>query len=488
MQGKNVDGFKPIEYLMNKVQDSTKDKVDTSKENAASLFSEMTKIMDADGSYGNITNKDMKELLSNKFDISDEDKINEAIDFLASMDDSGKNISYADLGIYQFSGDILSTAGEDLSEDNIKNIATIIHDAVKSKDATAESLLASIKDEINVKDDDKMLDVINDVINQKTAKATTNGENITTQEFTLSDVEEYAKASVKTDNNSTSEVIQTSTDTKTDEAGSEKESTSGNISSIFKGSATSKIQTDKNTGEYFVTSDSWDANKSDNLDCVSRIIYNLYGVSYDSQEGKKIHQALIEKNPEFFKDGNEMVYANQKLILVDPNSLEIAKATTEETEEQEEENKDDKNESAKVNKEALKSFTDAIKSGTDAGEAVEKYIDSNKDLDDKEKAKLMKEQVVIDAFNDMEDKEFEELYNSKLKGKATNMSSTHSGVTAFNAIINNASRSEPEETVDKLIDTFGKDGLLELLNGKCSSYRATVFALMAGYDSETLFE
>ena len=34
----------------------------------------------------------------------------------------------------------------------------------------------------------------------------------------------------------------------------------------------------------------WDVSKPDNLDCTSRIIKNIYGVDYDSDEGQEIYE------------------------------------------------------------------------------------------------------------------------------------------------------------------------------------------------------
>ena len=482
MSNEQVNNFKPMEFLTGKLQKSTKQNVDTSKDAVSSVFSEMSKIMDKEGNYGVIANDEVMDILAKKYDITDEDTLEEAVNFLASMDGQGKNVSLGDFGIYQFSSDILSAAGNDLSEDNIKNLADIIYDAIDEQNLTADTLLSSIKNEITVKDDSKILDIINNVLEQDTSASKA--------ALSMKDLEKYANAASGNYSDTSNEETNTENSTKTDETQAEKStqnneeaanSTLKNIQSTFKGPAASKIQTDEQTGEYFITSESWDSTKSDNLDCVSRIIYNLYGVSYNSQEGKKIHQALIEKNPEFFKDGAEMVYAGQKLVLVGMDGSDIKINQEEQETEQKEE---DENQT-----QALKDFKNALESDLTAAEAYDKYIDSNTSLDDKQKAKLMTQDKVKNSFKKMDDSDFEELYNSKANSKYKNStSSKHTSATTFVTILNQASHKDSKEVIDSLMNEFGKDGLLELLNGSCSEYRATVIALMSGYDSESLFE
>ncbi len=91
-----------------------------------------------------------------------------------------------------------------------------------------------------------------------------------------------------------------------------------------------KIKQDEN-GQYYITTDSWDANASENLDCTSRIVKNIYGVSYNSEQGKQITEKLIEANPEFFKNGTELILAGARLNLIDASEI-LGLDTTEETE------------------------------------------------------------------------------------------------------------------------------------------------------------
>ena len=61
--------------------------------------------------------------------------------------------------------------------------------------------------------------------------------------------------------------------------------------------ASDRIKVDNN-GTYYVVADAFNKNKSDNIDCYSRLITNIYGYSYDSEEGKKLMEALLEANPD----------------------------------------------------------------------------------------------------------------------------------------------------------------------------------------------
>ena len=86
----------------------------------------------------------------------------------------------------------------------------------------------------------------------------------------------------------------------------------------FKGKSADKIQKSED-GQYYVTIDKFDKNKDDNIDCISRLIYNIYGVSLYSDEGREIYQKLVEANPEvLLEDYNEtVIHPNQEIVLVD---------------------------------------------------------------------------------------------------------------------------------------------------------------------------
>ncbi len=86
----------------------------------------------------------------------------------------------------------------------------------------------------------------------------------------------------------------------------------------FKGKSADKIQKN-DEGQYYVTVDKFDSDKDDNIDCISRLVYNIYGVSLYSDEGREIYQKLVEANPEvLLEDYNEtVIHPNQELVLVD---------------------------------------------------------------------------------------------------------------------------------------------------------------------------
>lgn len=82
----------------------------------------------------------------------------------------------------------------------------------------------------------------------------------------------------------------------------------------FVGQSSSKIKKD-NEGKYFIELDKYSQTRSDNLDCISRIIYNIYGVSLYSDEGLKIYEEIAKLN-DFDKDFNKVkLMENQKVIL-----------------------------------------------------------------------------------------------------------------------------------------------------------------------------
>ena len=83
-----------------------------------------------------------------------------------------------------------------------------------------------------------------------------------------------------------------------------------------KNTASNRIKIDNN-GNYYITADAFDKNKSDNIDCYSRLINNVYGYSYYSQEGKKLMEALIEANPDL---ANGMLIG-QRVNLVNANEI-----------------------------------------------------------------------------------------------------------------------------------------------------------------------
>lgn len=90
----------------------------------------------------------------------------------------------------------------------------------------------------------------------------------------------------------------------------------------FSGRSADKIQKDDTTGEYYVTVDEFDINKEDNIDCVSRLIYNTYGVSLYSDEGREIYSKLVEANPDVLQEDYNatVIHPNQRINLVDTSS------------------------------------------------------------------------------------------------------------------------------------------------------------------------
>lgn len=92
---------------------------------------------------------------------------------------------------------------------------------------------------------------------------------------------------------------------------------------IFKNN--SKVQTDEN-GKPFVTADLFDSSKKDNIDCDSRLIQNIYGLSYWSEDGQKIFNAIIEANPQLAatkEDGTKYLnlHPGDKINLIDPSTI-----------------------------------------------------------------------------------------------------------------------------------------------------------------------
>lgn len=90
----------------------------------------------------------------------------------------------------------------------------------------------------------------------------------------------------------------------------------------FSGRSADKIQKDDTTGEYYVTVDEFDINKEDNIDCVSRLIYNTYGVSLYSDDGREIYSKLVEANPDVLQEDYNatVIHPDQRINLVDISS------------------------------------------------------------------------------------------------------------------------------------------------------------------------
>lgn len=93
----------------------------------------------------------------------------------------------------------------------------------------------------------------------------------------------------------------------------------------FSGRSADKIQKDDTTGEYYVTVDEFDINKEDNIDCVSRLIYNTYGVSLYSDEGREIYSKLVEANPDVLQEDYNatVIHPDQRINLVDTSSSAV---------------------------------------------------------------------------------------------------------------------------------------------------------------------
>ncbi len=86
-------------------------------------------------------------------------------------------------------------------------------------------------------------------------------------------------------------------------------------------------------GKNYIEVDSWNANKNDNMDCMSRIIYNAYGVNPYSEEGQKVYEALKEANEGFDDDFEKTtIHPGDKVFLPDVAdvSQENAKTNTDE--------------------------------------------------------------------------------------------------------------------------------------------------------------
>ncbi len=87
--------------------------------------------------------------------------------------------------------------------------------------------------------------------------------------------------------------------------------------------ASDRIKVDNN-GTYYVVADAFNKNKSDNIDCYSRLITNVYGYSYDSEEGKKLMDALLKANPDLengIQVGERINLVNAQEIL-NPESVQ----------------------------------------------------------------------------------------------------------------------------------------------------------------------
>ena len=87
--------------------------------------------------------------------------------------------------------------------------------------------------------------------------------------------------------------------------------------------ASDRIKVDNN-GTYYVVADAFNKNKSDNIDCYSRLITNVYGYSYDSEKGKKLMDALLKANPDLengMQVGERINLVNAQEIL-NPESVQ----------------------------------------------------------------------------------------------------------------------------------------------------------------------
>lgn len=95
----------------------------------------------------------------------------------------------------------------------------------------------------------------------------------------------------------------------------------------FSGRSADKIQKDEvaGGGGYYVTVDEFDINKEDNIDCVSRLIYNTYGVSLYSDEGREIYSKLVEANPDVLQEDYNatVIHPDQRINLVDTSSSAV---------------------------------------------------------------------------------------------------------------------------------------------------------------------
>lgn len=92
----------------------------------------------------------------------------------------------------------------------------------------------------------------------------------------------------------------------------------------FSGRSADKIQKDEN-GQHYVTVDEFDINKEDNIDCISRLIYNTYGVSLYSDDGREIYSKLVEANPDVLQEDYNatVIHPDQRINLVDTSSSAV---------------------------------------------------------------------------------------------------------------------------------------------------------------------
>ncbi len=72
-------------------------------------------------------------------------------------------------------------------------------------------------------------------------------------------------------------------------------------------------------GQYYIETTKWDVNNKEGFDCISRIIYNTYNVSWASEKGQKILEQLKAANPDCFI--NDMIYPNQRINLIDATEI-----------------------------------------------------------------------------------------------------------------------------------------------------------------------
>ncbi len=90
-------------------------------------------------------------------------------------------------------------------------------------------------------------------------------------------------------------------------------------------------------GQYYIETTKWDADNKEGFDCVSRIIYNTYHVSWASEKGQQILEQLKLANPDCFV--NDMIYPNQRINLIDATEI-LGLSTETEKEEKIESQKD----------------------------------------------------------------------------------------------------------------------------------------------------
>ncbi|MBR1618021.1 hypothetical protein IJ670_07715 [bacterium] len=236
-------------------------------------------------------------------------QVRATLEQMAELD--GENgLSKSDMGLWQFGNNMLVTTEKTDDEgdlDLISKMSGIVQDYVKGS-LSEQEFLEKISSDFGI-DYQSANDVLWEIKQRDTKDVSRKSNKATLSSSDLEKLGMKSATDLKFINQESSTQVQNST--------SQEEPNLG----LQEG-----IKPQKDGDNWYIQLDDWEGNEENEKanNTLSRVIKNLYGVEYNSEEGRKIRDLLIEankKNGVLDPDNYDFIKCGEKLILIDATEI-----------------------------------------------------------------------------------------------------------------------------------------------------------------------